>query len=111
MDMPQLNSSWKEREAGHANLSHQRRVSVHRLYVCNSLCCCDFFFLVFNFDKSSLLTSARIVQRQDFSPLFGLFYCCTNKFKVTGNIFFLVSIACTQEVRCQLNEISQDFDN
>ncbi len=57
-------------------------------YTFVTVCAAVTFFLVFNFDKSSLLTSARIVQRQDFSPLFCLFYCCTNKFKVTGNTFF-----------------------
>lgn len=35
MVMPQLSSSWKELEAGRANLLHQRRVIIHRLSICN----------------------------------------------------------------------------
>lgn len=120
MVMPQLSSSWKELEAGRANLLHQRRVIIHQLSICKfffniisktgCLCCCDIFFGVFHFDKSSLLTSACIVQRQGFSSLFSLFYCCTNNSRWQVK-FFLVCIACSQEVRCQLNEISQDFHN
>lgn len=63
---------------------------------------------MFHFDKSSLLFFCMYSGASKLSPTFQPFYCFTDKFKVAGNIF-LVRMACTQEVRCQLNEITQDF--